>query len=198
MAAHTKDTMHATEDDEDYEEERATEYRAILDEEDKLLHYSSWKRNAPSIDRTVPTSIDTHPHQTSRKRASTGMASYPSIDTGVDHVREGGYSISSWADDHHHESYAVETSIHEPGADKIHEGFTYEELINMQRRDEEEQHRAEASGTRFSHPIDRANCGNQNSHCRFSVKLGKIETLNFKKVPDFLRKHTKYERGKAN
>ncbi|KAF2563025.1 hypothetical protein F2Q70_00016955 [Brassica cretica] len=62
MAAHTRDTMHAEEYDEDYEEERATEYRAILDEEDKLLHHSSWKRNAPVIDITVSTSIDTHPH----------------------------------------------------------------------------------------------------------------------------------------
>ena len=77
MAAHTKDyeeerhssssDQHAEEYDEDYKEERATEYRAILDEEDKLLHHSSWKRNAPSIDRSVATSIDTHPHQTNRK-----------------------------------------------------------------------------------------------------------------------------------
>ncbi|KAF2607825.1 hypothetical protein F2Q68_00044243 [Brassica cretica] len=51
MATHTKDTMHTEEYDEDYEEERAVEYRAILDEEDRLLHHSSWKRNAPSIDR---------------------------------------------------------------------------------------------------------------------------------------------------
>ena len=71
---HTGHTMHTEEYDEDYEEERATEYRAILDEEDRLLHHSSWKRNAPSIDRTVSTSIDTHPHQTSRKRASTDIA----------------------------------------------------------------------------------------------------------------------------
>ena len=51
MAAHTKDyeeerhssssDQHAEEYDEDYKEERATEYRAILDEEDKLLHHSS-------------------------------------------------------------------------------------------------------------------------------------------------------------
>ncbi|KAF3526138.1 hypothetical protein F2Q69_00047788 [Brassica cretica] len=99
--------------DEDYDEERAAEYRAILVEEDKLLHHSSWKRNAPSIDKTVSTSIDTQPHQRNRKRASTDIAYYPSIDTGVDHVREGDYSIGSWADDHHHESYAVETTIHE-------------------------------------------------------------------------------------
>ncbi|KAF2591934.1 hypothetical protein F2Q70_00039661 [Brassica cretica] len=159
MAAHTKDTMHAEEYDEDYEEERATEYGAILDEEDKLLHHSSWKRNVPSIDRSVSTSIDTHSHQTSQKRASTDIAYYPSIDTGVDRVREGDYLIGSWGDDHHHESYAVETAIHEPEADEPLEGFTYEELLKMQRRDEVEQYRAEAIGerSRFSHPIDRAN-----------------------------------------
>ena len=106
--------MHTDEYDEDFEEERAIEYRAINDEEDKLLHHSSWKRNAPSIDRTVSTSIDTHPHQTSRKRASTDIAYYPLIDTGAHHVGEGDYSIGSWADDHHKKSYEVETEIHEP------------------------------------------------------------------------------------
>ncbi|KAF2543790.1 hypothetical protein F2Q70_00035648 [Brassica cretica] len=91
MATHTRDTMHTEEYDEDYEEERAVEYRAIRDEEERLIHYSSWKKNAPSIDRTVSTSIDTHPHQTSQKRASTDIAYYPSTDTGVDRVREGDY-----------------------------------------------------------------------------------------------------------
>ncbi|KAF2565161.1 hypothetical protein F2Q70_00016896 [Brassica cretica] len=139
MAAHTKDTMHTEEYDEYYEKERAIEYKAT--------------------DITVSTSIDTHPRQTSQKRASTDIAYFPSIDTGVDRVREGDYSIGSWADDHHHESYAVETTIHEPGADELHEGFTYEELLNMQRRDEADQQRSEATGekTRLSHPIDRAN-----------------------------------------
>ncbi|KAG2275436.1 hypothetical protein Bca52824_057991 [Brassica carinata] len=53
---------------------------------------------------------------------------------------------------------ARETAIHEPGVDKLHEGFTYEKLLNMQRRDEADQHQAEATGerTRFSHSIDRA------------------------------------------
>ncbi|KAF2565852.1 hypothetical protein F2Q68_00025572 [Brassica cretica] len=62
MAANTTDTMHTKEYDEDYEEERAIEYKAILDEEDRLLHHSSWKRNVPSIDRTVSTSIDIRLH----------------------------------------------------------------------------------------------------------------------------------------
>ncbi|KAF3594862.1 hypothetical protein DY000_02021617 [Brassica cretica] len=63
IAAYTRQHMHREEYDEDYEEERATEYRAILDEEDKLLHHSSGKRNAPSIDMTSWPSIDTQPHQ---------------------------------------------------------------------------------------------------------------------------------------
>ena len=41
MATHTRDTMHTEEYDEDYEEERAIEYIAILDEEDRPLHHSS-------------------------------------------------------------------------------------------------------------------------------------------------------------
>ena len=151
MAAHTRHTMHT--------EERAIEYKAILDEEDRLLHHSSWKTNAPSINRNVSTSIDTHFHQTSRKRASTDIAYYPSIDTNVDCAREGDYSIGSWVDDHHHESYAVETAIHEPGADELHEGFTYEEFLNMQRREEAVQHQAETcwERTHFNHPCSRIN-----------------------------------------
>ncbi|KAF3592081.1 hypothetical protein DY000_02021367 [Brassica cretica] len=70
--------------------------------------------------------------------ASTDIAYFPSIDTGVNRIREGDYSFSSWADDHHHESYSVETSIHEPATDEMHEGFTHEELLNMQRCDEAE------------------------------------------------------------
>ena len=104
MAAHTRHTMHTEEYDENYEKERAIGYKAVLDEEDRLLHHSSWKRNALSIDRTVSTSIDTHPHHTSQKRASTDIAYYPSINTRVDRVREGDYSIGRWAYDHHHES----------------------------------------------------------------------------------------------
>ncbi|KAF3582512.1 hypothetical protein DY000_02029968 [Brassica cretica] len=68
------------------------------------------------------------------------------------------YSIGSWADDHHHGSYAVDTSYCVQGADELHEGFTYEELLNMQRHDETYQKRAEAVWGRsnFSHSIDRA------------------------------------------
>ncbi|KAF3551253.1 hypothetical protein DY000_02008196 [Brassica cretica] len=106
-AAYTKQNMHTDEYDEDYEEERATEYIAILDEEEKLLHHSSWKRNAPSIDMKRSPSIDTQPHQRNRKRTSTNTAYYKSIDTEVNHAREGDYLIGSWANEHHHESFAI-------------------------------------------------------------------------------------------
>ena len=89
IAAYTRQNMHTEEYDADYEEERATEYKAILDEEDTLLHHSSWKRNAPSIDMTSSPSIDTQPHQRNRKRASTDIANYLSIDAEVDRVQEG-------------------------------------------------------------------------------------------------------------
>ncbi|KAF2618414.1 hypothetical protein F2Q68_00039186 [Brassica cretica] len=154
MAAYTKQNMYTEEYDEDYEEERPTEYKVILDEEDKLLHHSSWKKNAPSIDRTSSPSIDTQPHQRNRKRASTDIAYYPSIDTNIDTTRDEDYSIGSWADDRHHESYAVDTTYGDKGADELHEGFTYEELLNIQRRDETDQKRAEEAAwerTHFSH-----------------------------------------------
>ncbi|KAF3530189.1 hypothetical protein DY000_02043063 [Brassica cretica] len=83
--------MHTDEYDEDFEEERAIEYRAILDDEDKLLHHSYWKRNTPSFDMTSLPSIDTQPQQRCRKRASTDTAYYKSIDTDFNHVRDGDY-----------------------------------------------------------------------------------------------------------
>ncbi|KAF3523376.1 hypothetical protein F2Q69_00047927 [Brassica cretica] len=72
--------------DEDFEEERAIEYRAILDEEDKLLHHSSSKKNAPSFDMTSLQSIDTQPQQRCRKGASTDTAYYKSVDTDFNRV----------------------------------------------------------------------------------------------------------------
>ncbi|KAF2549663.1 hypothetical protein F2Q70_00020532 [Brassica cretica] len=87
-----------------YEEERATEYRGIRTEEDRLLHHSYRSRNATSIDRNIPTSTD--------------IAYYPSIDEGLDRSQEGNYLIGSWANDRYHESYAVEIAIHEPRAER--------------------------------------------------------------------------------
>ncbi|KAF3587386.1 hypothetical protein F2Q69_00029054 [Brassica cretica] len=124
MAAHN---MHTEEYDEDYEEEQAIEQRATLDEEDRLLHHSFWKKKSPSIDRNGSPSIDTQSHQQSHLRASTDIAYYPSIDTNVDATRDGEYSIGSLADDRHHESYAVETAYRDQGDDELHEGFTYED-----------------------------------------------------------------------
>ncbi|KAF2578553.1 hypothetical protein F2Q68_00006020 [Brassica cretica] len=105
-----KHIMHTEEYDEDYEEERDIEQRATLDEEDRLLHHSPWKKKSPSIDRYSSTSIDTQPHQPNHLRASTDNAYFPLIDTNVDATRDGDYSIGSWADDRYHESYAVETA----------------------------------------------------------------------------------------
>ncbi|KAF3498148.1 hypothetical protein DY000_02052961 [Brassica cretica] len=96
IAAYIRKNLHTEEYDEAYEEERATEYKAILDEEDTLLHHSSWKMNAPSIDIPRSPLIDTQPHQRNRKRASTDITDYPSIDTEVDCVQEGDYLIGSW------------------------------------------------------------------------------------------------------
>ncbi|KAF3576453.1 hypothetical protein DY000_02030626 [Brassica cretica] len=115
--AYTRQNMHIDE----YEEERAIEYRAILDEE-----------------------------------ASTDTAYYKSIDTDFNRVQDGDYSIGSWADEHHHESFAVETVTYTPGADKLQDSFTDEELLNMQKRDDTDQIQAEAAWerTRFSESID--------------------------------------------
>ncbi|KAF3589853.1 hypothetical protein F2Q69_00029997 [Brassica cretica] len=83
----------------------------MLDEEETLLHHSSWKRNGPSIDTASSPSIDNQPQQQCRKRASTDTAYNKSVDTEANYVREGDYSIGSWADDYHHESYAMETEL---------------------------------------------------------------------------------------
>ncbi|KAF3504143.1 hypothetical protein F2Q69_00043127 [Brassica cretica] len=141
---------------------------------------------------TVSPSIDTHLHQASQKRASTDIAYYLSIDTGVDRAREGDYSIGNWEDNHHHESYAVEsyaveTAVHELGADELHEGFTYEELLNMQRRDEPDQHRAQACGERtsFSHSFEKANRPSINDKPKSSIDIRS-------KPPSTMDMHCKY------
>ncbi|KAF3557945.1 hypothetical protein F2Q69_00012363 [Brassica cretica] len=141
--AYTRQYMHTDEYDEDFEEERA-----ILDEEDKLLHHSSWKRNAPSFDMASLPSIDTQPQQRCRKRASTDTAYYKSVDTDFNRVRDGDYSIGSWADEPHHESFAVETVTYTPGADKLQDSFIDEELLNMQKRNDTDQIQAEAAWER--------------------------------------------------
>ncbi|KAF3521934.1 hypothetical protein F2Q69_00048294 [Brassica cretica] len=109
-----------------------------------------------SIDTHPVTSIDTQPQQRCRKRASTDTAYYKSVDTDFNRVRDGDYSIVSWADKNHHESFAVETVTYTPGADKLQDSFTDEELLNMQKRDDTDQIQAEAAWerTHFSQSID--------------------------------------------
>ncbi|KAF2611848.1 hypothetical protein F2Q70_00012016 [Brassica cretica] len=192
ITAYTRQHMHT----EDYEDERATEYKAILNEEDTLLHHSSWKRNTPSIDILGSPSIDTQPHQRNWKRASTDIANYSSIDTEDNRVQEGDYSIGSWANDHHHESYAVETSIYEPGADELHEGFTYEELLNIQRRDEADQHQSDTTWgrTRYTHMIDRANCPSIDINPSTSIDINPSTSIDIRSKP----KNTVSKKDKFN
>ncbi|KAF3507089.1 hypothetical protein F2Q69_00006937 [Brassica cretica] len=116
MATHP---MHTEEYDEYYEDERAIEKRATLDEEDRLLHHSSWKNKLPSIDRYGSTWIDTQPHQPNHLRASTDNAYFPSIDTNVDATRDRDYSIGSWADNRYHESYTVERAYRDQEDDEL-------------------------------------------------------------------------------
>ncbi|KAF2593262.1 hypothetical protein F2Q70_00043557 [Brassica cretica] len=117
--------------------------------------------NSKSIDTHPVTSIDArHPKSThtegDESRASTKTAYYKSVDPDFNRVRDGDYSIGSWADEHHHESFAVETTTYTPGADKLQDSFTDEELLNMQKRDDTDQIQAEAAWerTRFSQSID--------------------------------------------
>ena len=116
--------------------------------EDKPLHHSSWKRNAPSFDMISLPSIDTQPQQRCQKRVSTDTAYYKSVDTDFNRVRDGDYSIGNCVDEHHHESFAVETVTYTPGAGKLKDSFTYEELLNMQKRDDTDQFQAEAAWER--------------------------------------------------
>ena len=156
IATYTRQNLPTEVYDEDYEEERATEYIAMINEENKLLHHSSWKRHVPSIDETSSPSINTQPHWRNKKRASTDTAYYKSVDTDVNRAREGNYSIGSWADEYHHENFAVETATYAPEAYKLQDSFADEELLNMQRRDDTDQIQAEAAWekTRFSQSID--------------------------------------------
>ncbi|KAG5393309.1 hypothetical protein IGI04_023272 [Brassica rapa subsp. trilocularis] len=114
----------------------------------KLLHHSSWKRNAPSFDMISLPSIDTQPQQRCQKRVSTDTAYYKSVDTDFNRVRDGDYLIGSCVDEHHHERFAVETVTYTPGAGKLRDSFTYEELLNMQKRDDTDQFQAEATWER--------------------------------------------------
>ena len=75
------------------------------------------------------------------------------VDTDVNRSREGNYSIGSWADEHHHKSFAVETATYAPEADKLQDSFTDEELLNMQKHDDTDQGEAAWERTHFSQSI---------------------------------------------
>ncbi|KAF3559214.1 hypothetical protein F2Q69_00012793 [Brassica cretica] len=157
---------------------------ATLDKEDRLIHHSSWKRKSPSIYNYGSTSIDIQPHQPNHLRASTDNAYFPSIDTNVDATRDGDYSIGSWADNRYHERYAVETTYREQGNDELNEGFTYEELLNMQKRDEIDQNRAAAwERTRFSHPIDRENRPAIDTNHSKSIDINNTTSIDIRPKP---------------
>ncbi|KAF2570171.1 hypothetical protein F2Q70_00004159 [Brassica cretica] len=195
IAAYTRQHMHTEEYDKHYEEERATEYKAILDEEDKLLHHSSWKRNAPSIDMTSWPSTDTQPHQRYRKRASTDTAYYKSINTEVSCTRKR-LLIGSWADEHHHESFAVEIPTYAPGADKLQDSFTDEKLLNMQKHDETNQIQTKSAWerTRFSHLIDSAIRPSIDTHHLQSIDNNNATSIDNRPIP----KTTVSEKDKFN
>ncbi|KAF3539794.1 hypothetical protein F2Q69_00024213 [Brassica cretica] len=154
------------------------------------------EENAPSIDIPGSPSIDTQPPQRNWKRASTDIANYSSIDGEVNRVREGDDSIGSWVDDHHYESYAVETTIYEPGTDELHEGFTYEELLNMQRLDETYQHRSKTAWgrTRYMHSIDRAHRPSIDINPSTSIDINPSTSIDNRYKP----KTTVNERDKFN
>uniref|UniRef100_M4FHP4 Uncharacterized protein n=2 Tax=Brassica campestris TaxID=3711 RepID=M4FHP4_BRACM len=179
--------MHTEEYDEVYEEERTTEYNAILDEEDRLIHHSSWKRNAPSMERKVSTSIDTHPHQTGRKRASTDISYFSLIDTGVDRIREGDYSIGSWADDHHQESYVVETKfmnqeqINFMRVSHIRNFLTCKNIVKQINNEQ----KLLGERTRFSHSIDKANRPSIDNKPPSSISILPQPSSNVRKNPNY-------------
>ncbi|KAF3508730.1 hypothetical protein F2Q69_00003498 [Brassica cretica] len=147
---YTRRNLPTDEYDEDYEEERATEYRAIHDEEDKLLHHSSWKKNAPSIDMTCWPSIDIQLQQRCRKRASTDTAYYKSVDTDVNRVRHGDYSIGSWANEHHHGSFEVETIQAEAAWERTH----FSHPINARHQQSIDTRHQQSINTRHQQSID--------------------------------------------
>ncbi|KAF3545174.1 hypothetical protein DY000_02005963 [Brassica cretica] len=155
--AYTRQNMHTDEYDEDFEEERAID---------------------------LP-SIDTQPQQRSRDRASTDTAAYPSIDTDLNRVRDGDYSIGSWADEHHHESFAVETVTYTTGADKLQDSFTDEELLNMQKRDDTYQFQAEAAWerTHSSQSIDTRHQQSINTRPQQSIDTNNTTSIDNRSIP---------------
>ncbi|KAF3576243.1 hypothetical protein DY000_02031192 [Brassica cretica] len=132
MAAHTKDTMHTEEYDEDFEKERAIEYKAALEEENRLLHHSSWK---------------------GMRRRSTEHAQHRS--TSILFKQDENEHRPTLPTSHRS---TLESTVYEKETTRLAVGQMITITKAMQ-RDEADQLRAEAIGkrTRLSHPIDRAN-----------------------------------------
>ncbi|KAF3573878.1 hypothetical protein F2Q69_00059017 [Brassica cretica] len=75
--------------------------------------------------------------------------------------------------------------MYEPRADELHEGFPYEEFLNMQRRDETDQHQAEAAWgrTRYSHPIDRASRPSIDINPSTSINVAHTTSIDIRSKP---------------
>ncbi|KAF3545505.1 hypothetical protein DY000_02006806 [Brassica cretica] len=129
--------------------------------------------NTESIYTHPVTSIDTN------NTKSTATAYYKSVDTDFNRVRDGDYSIGSWADEHHHESFAVETVTYTPGADKLQDSFTDEELLNMQKRDDTDQLQAEAAWerTHSSQSIDTRHQQSIDKHPQQSIDTNNTTSI---------------------
>uniref|UniRef100_M4FHT0 Uncharacterized protein n=1 Tax=Brassica campestris TaxID=3711 RepID=M4FHT0_BRACM len=125
-------------------------------EEDRVSTGRTLRRRKEKVVKHLKRGANDKEKENFRKRKSTDTAYDKSIDTDVNHSREGNDSIGSWADEYHHESFAVESTTYAPKADKLQASFTDKELLNMQRRDNTDQIKAEAAWerTRFSQSID--------------------------------------------
>ncbi|KAF3590820.1 hypothetical protein DY000_02022737 [Brassica cretica] len=85
------------------------------------------------------------------------------------------------------EMQAVDTAYRDQRADELHEGFTYEELLNMQRSDETDQKRAEAAWERtcFSHPINRASRPSIDIYPSTSIDIDHTTSIDIRPIPKF-------------
>ncbi|KAF3561242.1 hypothetical protein DY000_02016225 [Brassica cretica] len=122
----------------------STTWESFLVNSGSTCHYGDEYETeySESIETHTATSI----HNGHQK--STDTAYNKSVDIDFNRVRDGDYSIGSWADEHHHESFEIETVTYTPGTDKLQDSFTDEELLNMQKRDDTYQFKAEAAWER--------------------------------------------------
>ncbi|KAF2581698.1 hypothetical protein F2Q68_00004954 [Brassica cretica] len=116
----------------------------------------------------------------------TDTAYYKSVNTDFNRVREGNYSIGSWADEPHHGSFVVEIVTYTPGTDKLQDSFTDEELLNMQKRDDTDQFQAEATWgrTRFSESIDTRHQQSIDNLPQQSIDINNTTSINNHPIPN--------------